>query len=183
MNLKFDNITISGGVGVGTTTLMKNLEPSLSPLGWKFTSTGKIFREHTHNDVLPSASLASDDFHRKTEERAYELLSKEKNWVIDAWLAGWVARDLPRVLRVFLLCSEESLVVDRIVNRDKITVMQAKEYIRKRFEDNMETWKRIYGDHDFFDKKYYHLIIDTYSSGQGETTRKVLNALGYPNNH
>ena len=37
----------------------------------------------------------------------------------------------------------------------------------------------IYGDYNFFDPKYFHLIIDTYSSGPLETVGKVLDKLGY----
>ncbi len=181
MNLKFDSITISGGVGVGTTTLMSNLKPYLAPLGWKFKSSGEFFRDFTKEHVLPVASLAPDEVHQGIEKKALDLLSKEKNWVIDAWLAGYVARELPGVLRVLLTCSDPSVVVDRIVNRDKITVTQAKEFVKRRFDDNMRTWRRLYGDHDFFDKKYYHLVVDTYSSGQLETVGRVLDLLGFQN--
>ena len=182
MNVNYDHITISGGVGVGTTTLLNNLKPHLEPAGWYFTSTGTMFREMTKETVLPVASLAKDDIHQGIEKRAHDLLSKpDEHWVVDAWLAGFVAREMPKVLRVLLICSEPSIIVDRIVNRDKVSVGQAKEFVRTRFEDNMKTWKRIYGDHDFFDPKYYTLVVDTYSSGQLETVGRVLDKLGYKN--
>jgi cytidylate kinase len=179
MELKFKNISISGGVGVGTTTLMNNLKPYLEPEGWKFKSTGQFIREYTKEKVLPLATLVTDDFDREIEARAKETLEKEKNWVIDAWLAGFISREIPHVLRVLLICSSEPIRIDRIVNRDKISVEEAKTNLKKREEENFKKWKRIYGDYDFFNPEYYHLIIDTYSSGQMETVGKVLDKLGY----
>jgi cytidylate kinase len=183
MDFKYDNISISGGVGVGTTTLMNNLKPYLEPYDWQFKSTGQFVREYTKENVVPAATLVSDDFDREIEARAKETLEKGKNWVIDAWLAGFVARDLKNTLRVLLICSNEAVRIDRVVNRDKVTVDDAKKNIRTREEENFKKWRRIYGDYNFFDPQYYHLVIDTYSIGQMGTVGKVLDELGYKNKH
>jgi cytidylate kinase len=65
------------------------------------------------------------------------------------------------------------------VNRDNVSVEEAKKNIREREEGNFAKWKRIYGEYDFFDKSYYDLVIDTYSTGQTESARLVLEKLGY----
>lgn len=181
MNLKFDNITISGGVGVGKNTLVDNIKTHLEPLGWKFRSSGQIVRDYTKENILPLASMAPDYLHRQIDSKVVELLTNERHWVIEAWLAGFLARDLKNTLRILLICSENSLLIDRVVNRDKVTVQQAKEFIKKREEDNTRTFKRLYGDHDFWNPKHYHLVLDTYSSGPMETAGKVLDFLGYKN--
>lgn len=180
---KFTNITISGGIGVGTTTLMRNLQPYLEPYGWQFKSTGQFIREYTKENLLPTATLVSDDFDRDIEKKAYETLKNEKNRVVEAWLGGFVARDLPHVLRVLLTCSKEDIRVDRIANRDNISISLAKENIKKREEENFKKWKRIYGDYNFFGQKFYSVSIDTYESGPLETVGKVLDVLGYKNSH
>ncbi len=179
MDFLFDNISISGGVAVGTTTLMDNLRPYLEPYGWQFSSTGNFVREYTKENILPLATLVSEDFDRQIEKKVYDKLSGEKRWVIEGWLAGFVARDLKQTLRVFLYCSEDSVRVDRLANRDRLTVGEAIQFVKLREEKNIKKWKKIYGNYNFFDKKYYHLVIDTYSSGQHETVGKVLDALGY----
>lgn len=178
MNLKFENVTISGGVAVGKNTLKDNLEKHLAPLGWKFTSGGQLLRDFTKEYKQPLASLADDNFHRKLDQRTLDLLTKEKNYVIEAWLAGFVARELDNTLRVLLICKDDALRIDRVANRDKVSVDDAKKYIREREEVNFKEWKRIYGDYNFWDQKYYHLIIDTYEFGQMETVQKVLDELG-----
>lgn len=179
MAFNYKNIAISGGVAVGKNTLFENLKQYLEPLGWKFRTTGQILRDYTNENVMPNASLVDDNFHRKIEDKARELLEKDKNWVIEAWLGGFIARDLKDVLKVLLICSHDSIRIDRVANRDKITVVQAKEAIKKRENDNFKTWRNVYGDYNFLDPSYFDVIIDTFSSGQLETTGKVLDALGF----
>lgn len=179
MKLKYKNITISGGVAVGKNTLANNLKPYLKPLGWKFASGGQLLRDFTQEYIQPVASLADKKFHQNLDNRTRKLLTEEGHYVIEAWLAGFVARDLKDTLKVLLVCSDTSLKVDRVVNRDKIAIEQAKKFIKQREEENFKTWQRIYGKYNFFDKKYYDLIIDTYSSGPLETVGRVLDKLGY----
>ena len=94
---------------------------------------------------------------------------------------GFMAKDRNDTLRVLLRCQNDALRIDRVANRDNISINEAKKYIKAREEGNFIEWKRIYGNYDFFDPQYYHLVIDTYSSGPNETVGKVLDNLGYKN--
>lgn len=180
MKLKYKNITISGGVAVGKNTLHENLKQYLEPLGWKFTSGGRLLREFSHEYVQPIAYLVPDDFHHKLDNRTKKLLGKG-NYVIEAWLAGFMAKERKDTLRILLYCQNDAIRIDRVVNRDNIGIDEAKKYIKEREEGNFKEWKRIYGLYDFFEPKYYHLVIDTYSSGPNETVGIVLDKLGYHN--
>lgn len=182
VKFRFKNITISGGIAVGKNTLLNNLQPYLKPYGWKFTSGGKILRDYLNENLHPLASLVDKSIHHQIDKRTINLL-KEGHWVIESWLAGFMARKFKDTLRVLLICSNNALRVDRVANRDKVTIEKAKKLIKEREEENFKTWKKIYGDYDFFNPKFYHLIIDTYSSGQLETVGKVLDALGFNNSH
>ncbi|MBP9797979.1 cytidylate kinase family protein [Candidatus Woesebacteria bacterium] len=175
----FKNVTISGGVGVGTTTLMKNLMPFLEPLGFSFTSTGMMMRERMQEYKNPRADLLEDEVHKKVEKDTYEILAAKKPYVIEGWLSGFIARDLQHTLRIYVFASEDSVRVDRIVNRDHMTVQEARDMIRDREDANFKMWKNIYGDFNFWDPKYYHVSIDTCLHGQNETVGKVLDVLGY----
>lgn len=179
MKLKYDNITISGGVATGKNTLLNNLKSYLEPLGWKFTSGGQLLRDFAKEYVQPLASLADKKFHNKLDNRTKRLLATEGHYVIEAWLAGFMARNLKNTLRVLLTCTDHALQVDRVANRDKISIEQAKKFIKERENINFKEWKKIYGNYNFFAPKYYNLIIDTYSSGQLETVGKVLDKLGF----
>ncbi|OGK56112.1 hypothetical protein A3J15_01825 [Candidatus Roizmanbacteria bacterium RIFCSPLOWO2_02_FULL_38_10] len=179
MNLRFDNITISGGVAVGTTTLLNNLKPYLEPSGFKFRSTGQFIRKYTKENVMPVATLVSDDFDRKIEAEVKKLLAEEKGWAIEGWLAGFVAKEFDNCLRILLICSADAVRIDRVVNRDKVSFHEAKDYLTKRERENFNKWKKIYGEVDFFNESWYHLVIDTLSSGPLETVGKVLDKIGY----
>lgn len=180
MNLKFRNITISGGVSTGKNTLLDNLKPSLESQGWKFTSGGQILRDFAKEYVQPSANLADKKIHNMIDERTVKLL-KNGHYVIEAWLAGFFARNMEDTLRILLVCKDSAVKIDRVVNRDKISVDKAKIYIKEREEINFREWKKYYGDYNFFDTKYYQLVIDTYTSGPMETLGKVLDKIGYKN--
>ena len=125
--LKFENITISGKIAVGTTTLAKNLEKALS---WKRINVGAIQREfdrvhHIHENKQGAVSR-SDEHEQAMEAMTKDMLQKESHLIYEAWLSGFVARDVTSALRVLLICSHEDIRVDRVVNRENITIEEAK---------------------------------------------------------
>lgn len=177
---KYHTVTISGKVAVGTSTLSKNLKRLLN---WQYINAGEIQRkydrEHNTEENKQGALVRPDDHEREIEDMTKKMLMTEKNLIYEAWLSGFVAQCIPGVLKVLLVCSSEAIRIDRVVNRDKMTVDEAKIFIKKREEENIVKWQKLYGQHDFWDPKLYDLVIDTYSSGQMETVGKVLDKLGY----
>jgi cytidylate kinase len=180
MDLKFNNVTISGKIAVGTTTLAKNLQKEL---GWKYYNTGAMQREydreHGRNENALGALGRSDEHERGMEEMTKKVLTEHRSIIYEAWLSGFVAQGINGVLKVLVICSEYAVRVDRVVNREKITVDEAKAWMKQREEENIPTWQRLYGEHDFWDPKYYDLVIDTYRIGPMESLGAVLDKLGY----
>lgn len=181
-SLKYRNIAVSGKIATGTTTLAKNIQQAL---GWKYINAGDIQRrydrDHGVNEDERGAALRPDDHEREIEAYTQKMLSEKEHLIYEAWLAGFVAKKIPGVLKVLIICSNDSVRVDRVVNRNNLLVEDAKRFIRTREEENIAKWKKIYGDHDFWDPKAFDLVIDTYSSGPMETLGKVLDAVGYKN--
>lgn len=177
---KYRLITVSGKIAVGTTTLTKNL---IHALGWKHINIGAVQREfdqkHKINENKQGALLRSDDHEKEIDAMMEQLLKTEKEIIYEAWLAGFFARDYKDVLKVLLICSHDDIRVDRVVNREKIKVNDAKHWIRQREEENEKKWQKLYGQYNFWDPKYFDLIIDTYTSGPMETVGKVLDKIGY----
>ena len=185
--LKYSSIAISGAPGAGRSTLLHNLKPIVEPWGWQTFSGGEWARQfavkngnHDPNDR--SHHLATDygdDIDHQIDAAMREKLSDPNaHYAVESWIAGWNMRELPHVLKVLLQC-DDSLRIDRLVNRDNLSVEQAKEHIQKRQETNFTKWKRMYGVTDFWDPKYYDLVINTYSNGPKQTLDMVLHALGY----
>lgn len=185
--LKYSSIAMSGRPGAGRSTLLKNLRPYLEPLKWEFFSGGDWSRQFSiqsgkHDEGDAKHHLATD--YGDDVDLQIDVAMREKiadpavHMAIESWIAGWNARGIKHVLKVLLMC-DSSLRIDRIVNRDNITVEDAKNHIRMREEGNLTKWKRMYKTKDFWDPKHYDLIINTYSHGPLETLELVLQALGY----
>jgi len=187
--LKYSSIAISGRPGAGRSTLLKNLKPYLEKMGWEFFSGGEWSRTFAvekglHRADDPShhnASQLDDEIDLQIDKGMRKKLEDPSVHVaIESWIAGWNMRGLKHVLKVLLVC-DDSLRVDRIVNRDSFSVEEAKNHIRERETINLTKWKRMYGVDNFWDPSFYDIIIDTYSTGPMETLGKVLDKIGYKN--
>ncbi len=180
MESKYKNITVSGKVAVGTTTLSHNLQ---TILGWKHINAGFIQREydrkHDIHENMQGAMSRSDEHEKSIEAMTKKMLDEEEHLIYEAWLSGFVAKEIPGVLKVLLYCSHDEIRVDRVMNRENVSVENAIKWIRQREGENIEKWKKLYGDYDFWDPKYYDLAIDTYTCGPMETMGKVLDKLKF----
>ena len=69
------------------------------------------------------------------------------------------------------------------MSREKITIEEAKQEVLVREKNDLEKWRRLYSPKDpnwvYWDKKYYDLVINTYSHNQEETLRIALETVGY----
>lgn len=179
-DLNYRNITVSGRIATGTSTLAKNLEKALD---WKRINAGDLQREFDRqrgmDEHFSGSDTRTDEREQEVEAMTKEKLEKESGLIYEAWLSGFVARDMNDVLKVLLICPD-ALRIDRVVNRDKQTVAEAKKQIESREKGNMKKWKELYGDYDFWSPEsgFYDLVIDTYSSGPYEVLGKVLDKLG-----
>lgn len=174
--LKYQNITITGKICTGTTTLAAFLQEKL---GWKHRNSGQLFREYMAKKKIPleKTTHSSDLIHLQLDNYVKERLKKGKNQIFEGWLTGFMARDIPGVLKVLLVC-DDALRIDRLVNRDNLTVKEAKAHIKKREAENFKKWSEIYKATDFWDPEKYDLVIDTYANSKEETLEKVLKELG-----
>lgn len=176
--MHYKNIAISGGIGVGTTTLMKNLVKVLEQKGWRGTSTGNMVREYLKDNIMPLSTQITDEMNREIEDRVEKRFLEEEKWIIEGWLAAYKAQISKETLKVLLICSDFHVRVDRVSNREDLTIEEATKNIKEREETNLNNFKRLYGDIDFFDPKYYDLVIDTLSVDQHTACNMILKEVG-----
>lgn len=185
--LTYSSVAISGKPGAGRSTLLRNLKPIVEPLGWETFSGGEWARQfaikngkHDANDKKHHlATDYGDDIDHQIDAAMREKLSNPNTHVaVESWIAGWNMRGLKHVLKVLLMC-DDALRIDRVVNRDNLSVEEAKNHLFTREQANLGKWKRMYNTTDFWDPKHYDIIINTYSHGPKETLNLVLQALGY----
>lgn len=178
------NITISGRIGSGATTLATKLSEELR---WEMLDGGKLFRKLTQDHGY--ADKRADEFDLQYEENVKKTLQTETHQIIQSHLAGFDARGIAEVFKILVVCEDTDGVdktdvrIDRLVNRDHISIEEAKNEVIEREKQNLEKWRRLYAANDQnwvnWDRKYYDLIINTYSHNQEETLKLALEKIGY----
>lgn len=182
------NITISGRIGSGQTTLATKLAQILR---WKLLEGGvlfeKIHRELKINEI--QVDQRPDSFDLEYEEKIKRMLKEESHNIIQSHLASFDAQGISSVFKILLVCQDErgndktEIRIDRVINSRGMSVEGAKEEVIVREARNLEKWRRLYAGGDknwvYFDKKYYDLVINTYSHNQEETLKIALRAIGY----
>lgn len=199
-NLKYKNVTISGLPGAGSSTLGKALSKVLS---WRYFSGGDFMREYAiKKGLFPKdskfhhpATAYGAGLDRKVDFGMREWLRKEKGHILDGWLSGFFAQGVENTLKILIQC-DSALRIDRIVNRDNVSVSEAKEHIFTREKENLNKWSELYvkewkkwvvdrkivksGEPIFFWRpELYDLVIDTYSNSKEETLILALEKLEY----
>lgn len=182
------NITISGRIGTGKTTLANHLA---DVLGWDELDGGKITRQFTKEKGfhIKDTQKRPDEFDLALEERIKKLLKEEDNHVIQSHLAGFDAQGIGGIFKVLVICRDEegkdktSVRIDRLMNRDDIGVEEAKDEVIEREKQNLEKFRRLYAKNDpnwvYWDEKYYDLVVNTFSLNQKEALNFVLKHIGF----
>jgi len=180
------NITVSGRIGSGTTTLAVGLSKKL---GWKLLEGGVLF-EKIHKELKVSESQVTDrpdHFDIEYEEKIKKMLKDEKHNIIQSHLAGFDAQGIEGVFKILVVCEDEEgkdktdIRIDRLVNRKKISVEEAKEEVQRREQGHLDKWRRLYANNNknwvYWDKKYYDIVVNTYSYNQEETLKIVVEVI------
>ncbi len=182
------NITISGRIGSGQTTLATKLSDVLH---WELLEGGALF-EKIHKELHineEEASARPDHFDLEYEEKVKHMLKSEEHKIIQSHLAGFDAQGIDGVFKILVVCEDaqgndkSEIRIDRLVNRKGISIEQAKHEVKERERQHLEKFRRLYADNDpdwvYWDKKYYDLVINTFSHNREETLSIALDAIGY----
>lgn len=181
-------ITVSGRIGSGSTTLSKKLAEKFH---WKHIEGGEVFWEAVRQKMGLAAkdtNLRPDEEDRLFDDELKRTLREDKHLVLETKLAGFNAQGISGVFRVLVICEnakgqdQKQIRIDRLVNREKLSIDQAKAEVRQREKNDLAKWRKLYANNDpewvYWDKKYYDLVINTYSYNQDETLKIALDALG-----
>lgn len=184
------NITISGRIASGTTTLAKGLAEEL---GWSLLEGGELFRkiheEHLKDTSELEVNRRPDKFDLEYENRIKEMLKTKNHQIIQSHLAGFDAQGIEGVFKILVEVLDEDtgedmqdIRIDRLVNRKKLSILEAKKEVREREASNLEKWRRMYANGDnewvYWDRNYYDFIVNTFSHDPKEALDLVLKKLG-----
>lgn len=174
----FSKVTISGRICTGKTTLFWSL---YKHLGWPTFSASQYFRDYarTHGIVLETAGEQIPKITKEADLGMQRLLEQESHVIVEGWMAGIMADEIPGVLRIMLTATDEERA-KRFAKRENVSVDEAKKRISEREESWFTRLKNIYHRNDFFDPKFYNLIIDTSAQTQAQVAEVVLTKLHEP---
>lgn len=180
------NITVSGRIGSGATTLATQLAESL---GWNVLDGGKLFRKINAElgMTITASNARPDHFDLEYEERIKKMLKEETHHIIQSHLAGFDAQGIDGVFKILVICEDEKgndkpeIRIDRLINRDGVSVEEAKSEVREREEQHLTKFRRLYANNDkswvYWDKKYYDLVINSFDHNKEESLKIALDKL------
>ena len=181
-------ITVSGRIGAGSTSLARHIAKTLS---WKHIEGGEIFWEAVRRKMQLSpkdTNLRPDEEDVLFDKHLAELLQKEKYIVLETKLAGFLAQGVPNIFKVAVVCEENGedqagIRIDRLVNREHVSVEDAKEEVFQREQNDLAKWRKLYVKNDnewvYWNPKYFDLTINTFDHNQEESQELVLKAIGF----
>jgi len=183
-----NNITISGRIGAGATTLAKKLA---GVLNWPLLEGGDLFEKiHEQLNINQVDVLQRpDSFDLQFEAQIKKILTEEKQQIIQSHLAGFDIQGLAGVYKILVICQDPNgedkadIRIDRLMNRDGISLQEAKHEALTREKENLEKFRKLYVHNDqswiYWDPKYYDLIVNTYSLNREEALQFVLEKIGF----
>jgi CMP/dCMP kinase len=182
-------ITVSGRIASGSTTLGHKLAEIL---GWHHVEGGEVFWEAIRTKMgleEKDTDLRPDKEDEDFDASLRQILLNGKDLVLETKLAGFNAQGIPGVYKIAVICEDEEgndkadIRIDRLINREKISIEEAKEEAIEREKNDLAKWRRLYAKGDenwnYWDKKYYDLVINTYSHNKDESLQFALQKLGY----
>lgn len=180
-------ITVSGRIASGSTTLAHHLAKTLR---WRHIEGGEIFWESVRTKLglaEKDTNLRPDNEDEDFDASLKKVLQKGKNIILETKLAGFNARDIKGIFKILVLCTDRDgndqtqIRIDRLVNREKMSIDHAKEEVLVREKNDIEKWRRLYAPDKphwtYWDKKYYDIVINTYEHDPEGTLEAALKAI------
>ncbi len=158
--MRFRAITISGEVGSGKSSIVRELLKLLPD--WTNVNTGKRFRAFCESKGMSIQQVATlpDSVHREFDADQQALLAHESGIIVEGRLAGWLAHEMDDVFRVWCQAPVDVRVL-RVAGREKVSKDQALQDLEHRDLGDLEKYRRVYGLQDYRLSCFYHLVLDT----------------------
>lgn len=172
---KIRNISVSGNIGTGKTTLAKNLAQKL---GWTHLHAGEYFRQwhKLHNLPLDQTEKIPPQVDREMDFDYQRMMGSEEKIVFESHLAGWLAKDLEDVFKI-LCVTDFKVSMERAAKRDGLSVEEATKLAKARSLALGRKFKKLYGVKNHLDPKYFNLVVDTTNKTPEEVLEYVLKSM------
>lgn len=187
MNPNIRIVAISGRIASGSTTLAKQLS---NTFGWRHIEGGEIFWEAVRSKMQLSpkdTDLRPDEEDVLFDRQLKKILQEDKDIILETKLAGFNAQGIEGIYKILVICEDENgadqtqIRIDRLVNREGISVDKAKEEVIEREKNDLTKWQRLYANGDptwtYLNRNYYDLIINTFQLDKEGALQAAIDAL------
>lgn len=179
-------ILISGLTSSGKSVVAKRLAEHLN---YDYIHTSHLLKQIIENKKLtPKKTKCNTGWYEKSgfdEKRSrtstydqqldfylLELLSKNKNIVLDSWTLPYLYHD-KECIKIWLKATKKQRIL-RASKRNQTTFSQAKISLEAKDNFNISHFKKLYGFSPGKDLSVFHYILDTTSLDVDEVFKKIL---------
>ncbi len=178
MGMKASKIVLSGMRCTGKTTLFWNMQKELAIPTF---SVSQYLRDYIRTNGLQGKGNEEIDRHneimsREIDERVVALLKSKHEVLVESRVFRYVRESFDDTLKILLVASDDCKV-KRSSYRENIDFKKAKKRLIKRENEWMEKMADQYGFGDFFDPKYYDLVVDTTDMNPMQVMKRVMGEL------
>jgi CMP/dCMP kinase len=179
------SVIISGPPAIGKTTIAKGLGKEF---GLKYLSGGDVLKEiakdqgfETDNDDFWDTEEGMNflnirkrnpEFDKEVDEKLKKIFLTE-DVIITSYTLPWLVKD---GIKIWLAGSHKNSA-KRMTTRDNISIQDALEIVKKRYDENKTLYKKLYGFNFGEDLSVFDKIIDTDDLGPKQVLEQAKNAV------
>ncbi|SMH72506.1 cytidylate kinase family protein [Candidatus Nitrosotalea okcheonensis] len=179
------SVIISGPPAIGKTTIAKGLGDEFD---LKYLSGGDVLKEMAHDqgfetdrdDFWDTAEgmhflnirKGNPEFDKEVDEKLKKIFLTE-DVIITSYTLPWLVKD---GIKIWLAGSHENSA-KRMTTRDDISIQDALEIVRKRYDENKTLYHKLYGFNFGEDLSVFNTIINTDNLGPEQVLTQAKNAV------
>jgi CMP/dCMP kinase len=179
------SVIISGPPAIGKTTIAKGLGEKF---GLKYLSGGDVLKEMAKEQGFQTDSddfwdtrdgmnfldirKGNSEFDKEVDEKLKKIFLSE-DVIITSYTLPWLVKD---GVKIWLAGSQENSA-KRMTMRDSISVQEALQIVKKRYDENKRLYKNLYGFNFGDDISVFNKIINTDNLGPGQVLEQAIDAV------
>ena len=179
------SVIISGPPAIGKTTIAKGLGEKF---GLKYLSGGDVLKEMAKEQGFQTDSddfwdtregmnfldirKGNSEFDKEVDEKLKKIFLSE-DVIITSYTLPWLVKE---GVKIWLAGSQENSA-QRMTMRDSISVQEALQIVKKRYDENKRLYKNLYGFNFGDDTSVFNKIINTDNLGPSQVLDQAIDAV------
>jgi cytidylate kinase len=166
------SIAVSGKCSTGKTTLCENIS---NIIHWKHIDIGSEFKRLSkeYNLTIEKFGSLPDAILRSIDDRLKERMNKDYEIIWDSRLSCYLAKDNPNVFKVYCWADLKTRI-KKTSMRENISLYKAKIKIKKREEEELNVFRRLYNLYNPYSNEWINYKINTSDEDPIILSKKII---------